>query len=58
MKATLVPDYGFYVLILVIVVRIITVVATELLEGGSLVSAVFTGIKVLDQTPVVKEYTD
>jgi len=40
------------VLLVLIVIHIAGVIATELREGGSLVSAMFTGRKVLDQKPV------
>jgi Ni/Fe-hydrogenase 1 B-type cytochrome subunit len=43
--------YNFYVLIAFAVIHILAVVATELREGGSLVSAMFSGKKVLSGTP-------
>jgi len=43
--------YGFYVLLGLILIHILAVVKTELLEGGNLISAMFTGKKVLSQTP-------
>jgi cytochrome b len=44
--------WNFYVLLVLIVIHIAGVIATELREGGGLVSAMFTGRKVLDQKPV------
>ena len=44
--------YGFYVLLAVILIHVLAVVMTELREGGNLISAMFSGKKVLDQTPV------
>lgn len=43
--------YGFYTLLVVAVVHVIGVVATELREGGTLVSGMITGRKVLSQAP-------
>ena len=43
--------YGFYVLIVFAVFHILAVVVTELREGGNLVSAMFTGKKVLSGPP-------
>jgi len=43
--------YNFYVLIVCAVIHIFAVVATELREGGSLVSAMFSGKKILSGTP-------
>lgn len=44
--------WNFYVLLVLIVIHIAGVIATELREGGGLISAMFTGRKVLDQKPV------
>lgn len=44
--------YGFYTLLGLILIHILAVVMTELREGGNLISAMFSGKKVLDQTPV------
>ncbi|MCW8936224.1 MAG: cytochrome b/b6 domain-containing protein [Gammaproteobacteria bacterium] len=46
--------YGFYVLSGLIVLHIVAVVVTELREGGDLVSAMFTGKKVLSEEPADK----
>ena len=43
--------YGFYTLLGLILIHILAVVMTELREGGNLISAMFSGKKVLDQTP-------
>ena len=43
--------YGFYVLLAVSVIHILAVVVTELREGGNLVSAMFSGTKVLSEPP-------
>ena len=44
--------YGFYVLLGVIVIHILAVVAAEIKEGNNLVSAMFSGKKVLNKKPV------
>ena len=44
--------YGFYVLILTAILHVAAVVITELREGGSLVSAMFTGRKLIAGTPI------
>ena len=44
--------YGFYLLILTAILHIAAVVVTELREGGSRVSAMFTGRKLIAGTPV------
>ena len=43
--------YGFYVLLVVAVIHIAAVVVTELREGGNLVSAMFSGRKILSKSP-------
>ena len=43
--------YGFYALLCLIVAHIIAVVVTEIREGGNLISAMFTGKKVMSKTP-------
>ena len=50
--------YGFYVLLGLILVHILAVVMTELREGGNLISAMFTGKKVLNKTPADLTKTD
>ena len=44
--------YGFYVLLGVIAVHILAVVVAEIKEGNNLISAMFNGKKVLNETPV------
>lgn len=48
----LVHLYGFYLLAAVVVIHVTGVVVTEIREGGGLVSAMFSGRKVLSGTPV------
>jgi cytochrome b len=47
--------YGFYALSGVIIAHLIAVVATEVHEGGSLTSAMFTGRKILSRPPQDKD---
>lgn len=44
--------YGFYALCLLVVIHVAAVVIAELRTGGTLVSAMLTGRKVLDRKPV------
>ena len=53
-----VHEYGFYALLGLILVHILAVVMTELREGGNLISAMFTGKKILSQTPADKAKTN
>ena len=46
-----VHEFGFYALAFVIVLHLIAVVSTELHEGGSITSAMFTGRKILSRRP-------
>ncbi len=46
-----VHELGFYALAVVIVLHVVAVVVTELHEGGSLTSAMFTGRKILSRPP-------
>jgi len=46
-----VHEFGFYALAAVIVLHIIAVVVTEVREGGSITSAMFTGRKILSKRP-------
>jgi Ni/Fe-hydrogenase 1 B-type cytochrome subunit len=48
----LVHLYGFYALIVVVVMHVTAVVITELKEGGSIISAMFTGRKIISGRPV------
>lgn len=43
--------YGFYVLLGLIFIHVLAVVITEIREGGNLISAMFTGKKVMSETP-------
>ena len=43
--------YSFYTLLGVIVIHILAVVVTEIREGGNLISAMFSGKKILNKTP-------
>jgi cytochrome b len=44
--------WNFYALLVLIAIHIVGVVVTELREGGGIVSAMFTGRKIFDRTPV------
>jgi cytochrome b len=46
-----VHEIVFYVLAAAIVLHIVAVVVTELREGGSITSAMFTGRKILTRKP-------
>ncbi len=50
--------YGFYVLVTFSIMHILAVVMTELREGGNLISAMFTGTKVLSEKPAAKSHGD
>jgi cytochrome b len=43
--------YGFYALAGVILAHVFAVIVTELREGGSITSAMFTGRKILNRPP-------
>jgi Ni/Fe-hydrogenase 1 B-type cytochrome subunit len=43
--------YAFYLLTGVIVMHLIAVIVTEIHEGGSITSAMFTGRKLLNRPP-------
>lgn len=47
--------YGFYVLTALVVMHVAAVVATEIREGGSIISAMFTGRKILRGRPAEEE---
>lgn len=47
--------YGFYALVVVVVMHVAAVIITELREGGSIVSAMFTGRKIISGRPVDEE---
>ncbi|MFZ2168969.1 MAG: cytochrome b/b6 domain-containing protein [Methylococcaceae bacterium] len=48
----LVHLYNFYVLIVVVVTHVAAVIITEVREGGSIISAMFTGRKIISGRPV------
>jgi Ni/Fe-hydrogenase 1 B-type cytochrome subunit len=50
--------YGFYVLISFAVIHILAVVVTEMREGGNLISAMFSGKKVLSGPPADRTNAD
>src|SRR5690606_31110210 len=45
-------EYNFYVLLVLIVIHVAAAVVTEFREGGNVISAMFTGRKVHEETPV------
>jgi cytochrome b len=47
-----VHEYNFFLLSFVMVLHITAVILTEVREGGSIISAMFTGKKILSQKPV------
>lgn len=47
--------YSFYVLCVVVVLHVAAVIATEIREGGNLISAMFTGRKIISGQPVDEE---
>jgi cytochrome b len=51
----LVHEYSFYALLVLVVLHVAAVVVTEVREGGSLVSAMFTGRKIVPGHPVDEE---
>ena len=50
--------YSFYTLLVVAVIHITAVVVTEIKEGGSHISAMFTGRKIIGGRPVDDETLD
>lgn len=44
--------YNFYLLIFLTILHVLAVILTELREGGSLITAMFSGRKLLSETPV------
>ena len=50
--------YGFYILIAVIVIHVTAVVVTEIREGGNIISAMFTGRKIVDGRPMDEQRAD
>lgn len=49
--------YSFYVLAVVVVMHVAAVIITELKEGGSIISAMFTGRKIIRGHPVDEEHS-
>ena len=50
--------YSFYFLIAVIVIHVTAVIITEVREGGSIISAMFTGRKIVSGQPVEEQRSD
>ena len=50
--------YGFYILLVFAAIHVLAVVMTELREGGNLISAMFSGEKVLSEPPADRKNTD
>jgi cytochrome b len=48
----LVHETNFFILVTVALLHIISVIVTEIREGGGLISAMFTGKKIIPGTPV------
>ncbi len=48
-------EYSFFVLIFVVILHIAAVILTELREGGSIISAMFTGKKIFKNQPIDNE---
>jgi Ni/Fe-hydrogenase 1 B-type cytochrome subunit len=53
-----VHEYGFYVLLAFVAMHILAVVVTEIREGGNLISAMFSGRKVLSAPPADQAKAD
>lgn len=49
--------YGFYALLAIVLLHVLAIVATELRAGGNLISAMFTGEKVLSGPPADRQET-
>jgi Ni/Fe-hydrogenase 1 B-type cytochrome subunit len=45
-------EFSFYVLVIIVVLHVAAVIITELREGGSIISAMFTGRKIFPDRPV------
>jgi cytochrome b len=48
----LVHLYSFYALVVVVVMHVAAVIVTEVKEGGNIISAMFTGRKIISGRPV------
>jgi cytochrome b len=55
---SLIHEYAFYVLLGAVLIHILAVVVTELRAGGNLVSAMFSGKKVLNEPPADRQHVD
>lgn len=53
----LVHLYNFYVLVVVVIAHVAAVIVTELREGGSIISAMFTGRKIISGRPLDEEHS-
>jgi hypothetical protein len=51
-------EYNFYILLTLIAIHIAAAVVAEFREGGTVISAMFTGCKIHDGVPVDLEYAD
>jgi Ni/Fe-hydrogenase 1 B-type cytochrome subunit len=51
----LVHLYGFYVLLVFVLLHVVAVIVTELKEGGGIISAMFSGRKIMRGRPVDEE---
>jgi Ni/Fe-hydrogenase 1 B-type cytochrome subunit len=49
--------YSFYLLVVVAVMHVAAVIITELREGGSIISAMFTGRKIISGRPVDEDHS-
>jgi Ni/Fe-hydrogenase 1 B-type cytochrome subunit len=47
--------YTFYILAVIVILHVAAVIVTELREGGGIISAMFTGRKVMSGCPVDEE---
>ena len=54
----LVHLYNFYALVVVVVTHVAAVIVTELREGGSIISAMFTGRKIISGRPLDEEHSE
>ncbi len=51
-------EFGFYALLVIVVLHVVAVIITELREGGSIISAMFTGRKIISGRPVDDDHSD
>jgi Ni/Fe-hydrogenase 1 B-type cytochrome subunit len=50
--------YSFYILTVIVILHVAAAIITELREGGGIISAMFSGQKVISGIPVDKESGD